>query len=514
MKITEITPKTEITNRKIRLAAYGRVSSNSTQQEHSFAAQVQYFSQYVKEHPEYELVDIYADEGITGTEMDKRDELNRLLRDCKMGKIDRIVCKSLSRFARNTEELLTMIRMLKEFGVSIYFEDKDIDSDKLNMEMIVTFPAMAAQQESEAISGNLRWSYQKRMESGKFTCTYPAYGYDLINGELVINEKEAIIIRRTFELYMQGNGIQAIANIYNSEKLPRRHNKQLWHAGTIRYILTNEKYIGDSLTQKCYTTDSLPFRRKRNNGMFPKYYVEHDHEGIVSRETFDTAQALLKSRKNEQKKISYPLSGKLRCAECGSKFRRHQLGEIRYWICMKTASGRETCRSRRIRESGVYEAFICMIYKLKKYRTSLLGTVIDIIENTDMPKSKEKLARLDKEIADISAKKLVMTKLFTGGAISVEDWNTHNAALTSKLTNLRRKRREIIQTCKSEDEQALIHLNEILADYQMTSKFDCDLFEEIVDEIIVDSSNQLTFILYGGLTLTEMIPEHERCHVL
>ena len=181
---------------------------------------------------------------------------------------------------------------------------------------------------------------------------------------------------------------------------------------------------------------------------------------------------------------------------------------------MKTASGRETCRSRRIRENGVYEAFICMIYKLKKYRTSLLGTVIDIIENTDMPKSREKLARLDKEIADISAKKLVMTKLFTGGAISVEDWNTDNAALTSKLTNLRRKRREIMQTCKSENELALIHLNEILADYQMTSKFDGELFEEIVDEIIVDSSSQLTFILYGGLTLTEMIPEHERCHVL
>ena len=156
MRIIDITPTPEDIRRMIRFAGYGRVSTKSEEQEHSLAAQILYFTNYAKEHPGYELVDVYADEGITGTDMEKRDELNRLLRDCRMGKIDRIICKSLSRFARNTEELLHMIRMLKEFGVSIYFEDKDIDSDKLNMEMIVTFPGMAAQQESETESVSQR----------------------------------------------------------------------------------------------------------------------------------------------------------------------------------------------------------------------------------------------------------------------------------------------------------------------------------------------------------------------
>ena len=159
MKITEITTVKQQITTKIRLAAYCRVSSDSADQLHSFAAQIRYYSEYTAKHPEYELVDIYADEGLTGTEMKKRDELNRLIRDCKKGLIDRIIVKSVSRFARNTEELLVTLRMLTDLGVSVYFEEQGIDSSKLNMEMIVTFPGMAAQQESVNISGNMRWSY-------------------------------------------------------------------------------------------------------------------------------------------------------------------------------------------------------------------------------------------------------------------------------------------------------------------------------------------------------------------
>lgn len=220
MKIIDITPQADRQRRKIRLAGYCRVSTKSEDQEHSLAAQILYFTNYAKEHPEYELVDVYADEGITGTDMEKRDDLNRLLRDCRMGKIDRIICKSISRFARNTEELLHMMRMLKEFGVSIYFEDKDIDSDKLNSEMFVTFPGMAAQQESEAISGNVRWSIQKRMKTGDFNCTFAAYGFDQKNGELIVKEDEAEVVRKIFYMYLQGNGLQTIANRLNAEGVP------------------------------------------------------------------------------------------------------------------------------------------------------------------------------------------------------------------------------------------------------------------------------------------------------
>ena len=185
----------EQSRRLIRLAPYTRVSSGSDDQLHSFAAQVKYYTEYAAAHPEYELVDIYADEAVTGTRMDKRDDLNRLLRDCRKGKIDRIITKSVSRFARNTTELLTMVRGLKELGVSIYFEEQGIDTAAIDLEMILTFPGMAAQKESETISENMRWSYQKRMESGDFNCCKAAYGYELIDGQLYINEAEAPDLR-------------------------------------------------------------------------------------------------------------------------------------------------------------------------------------------------------------------------------------------------------------------------------------------------------------------------------
>lgn len=211
--ITEITAKRRETAEPIRLAAYCRVSSDSDDQKHSYAAQVRHYTEYTQKNPQYILVDIYADEGITGTSMKKRDDFNRLMQDCRKGKIDRIVVKTISRFARNTEEFLAALRMLSSLGISVLFEEQGIDTSKLNGEMIVTLPAMAAQQESVAISENIRWSYQKRMESGEFNCCCPPYGYDMEDGNLIINESEAAIIRRIFDMYLQGYGIKAINDV-------------------------------------------------------------------------------------------------------------------------------------------------------------------------------------------------------------------------------------------------------------------------------------------------------------
>lgn len=292
MNVIEITAEKKPAQDTIRLAAYCRVSSDSEDQLHSFAAQIRYYKDYERRHPQYRLVDIYADEGITGTCMDKRDDLHRLIRDCKKGLIDRIIVKSVSRFARNTQELLATIRFLKDIGVSVYFEEQGIDTDKLNSEMIVTFPGMAAQQESESISGNMRWSYKKRMESGDFNCCAPAYGFDLIDGNLVINETEAVVVRRIFSMYLQGYGKQAIANKLNEESVPRRHGTKLWYAFGIDYMLNNERYMGDALLQKKYTTDTLPFKKVKNRGERPKYYVENANPAIVSRETYTAVQEL------------------------------------------------------------------------------------------------------------------------------------------------------------------------------------------------------------------------------
>ena len=335
MNIIDITPIIQKKNEKIRLAPYCRVSRDTEDQLNSFAAQIRYYSEYTKNHPEYEIVDIYADEGLTGMEMDKRDDFLRLVRDCKKGLIDRIIVKSVSRFARNTIEILETLRELKKCGVSVYFEEQGIDTEKLNMEMIITFPGMAAQQESEAISGNVRWSYQKRMQSGEFNCTCPAYGYNLVNGEMVINEDEAKVVRRIFELYLSGKGLQAIAGIFNEEQVPRRYGRTHWHHNTIRYILTNERYKGDALLQKKYTTDTLPYRLKLNKGEKTQYYVENSHVPIIDKKTFEKAQELLKTRKNEEHaRKSNVLSGNVRCPDCGGTFRRHEKNGKVYWFCM------------------------------------------------------------------------------------------------------------------------------------------------------------------------------------
>ena len=219
MNLTELIARTpDADERLIRIAPYCRVSSDSADQLHSFAAQIRYYTEFVKSDPRYRLVDVYADEGVTGTSMEKRDEFNRLIRDCRKGKVDRVITKSVSRFARNTEELLTVIRTLKECGVSIYFEEQGIDTDRISNEMIVTFPGMAAQQESETISKNLRWGIRKRMQTGEYIGSGAPFGYRMVNGQLVICEKEAQTVRRIFDLYLQGYGKLRIARLLMRKK--------------------------------------------------------------------------------------------------------------------------------------------------------------------------------------------------------------------------------------------------------------------------------------------------------
>ena len=367
MNVIDITAKQRERNTPIRFAAYCRVSSDSDDQLHSFAAQIRYYKGYEYQHPNHTLVDIYADEGLTGTSMEKRDEMHRLIQDCKREKIDRIITKSVSRFARNTPELLTLLRLLKELGVSVYFEEQDIDTDKLNMEMIVTFPGMIAQQESESISGNMRWSYKKRMESGEFNCCTPAFGYDLVDGELIVNESEACVIRMIYEMYLSGVGKQNIARCLNAQGIRGRYGKEKWHHNTITYILNNVRYIGDALLQKSYTTETLPFRRYKNNGVLPQYYVENSHPSIISKEEFEAAQSLQKIRRSESykpKKV-YPLTRMMRCPECGRTFRRQVVTGVASWLCSAQATGETDCESRRIKESAVYSAVSVLVYTLQ-----------------------------------------------------------------------------------------------------------------------------------------------------
>lgn len=446
--------------------------------------------------------------------MAKRDDLHRLIRDCKKGLIDRIIVKSVSRFARNTSELLTTIRFLKDIGVSVYFEEQGIDTDKLNSEMIVTFPGMAAQQESEAISGNMRWSYKKRMESGEFNCCAPAYGFNLVDGSLVVNETEAAVIRRIFDLYLQGYGTLAIAKMLNEDGIPRKHGYEKWLPSSINYVLNNERYMGDALLQKSYTTETLPFRKMKNDGRLPQYYVENSNPAIVSRETFQAAQNLLRSRKTERcKRKSYPLTGKLRCPECGRVFRHQVVNGKAHWICSCRSSGATDCQHRHVREDIVYEIFTDMVIKLKTYRTVLLGTLIHQMESMQdrTSRNQERIRQIDKEIADLGAKNHIIARLHTSGAMNAADYAMQSSEIGNRLTELRIERRQ--KLTEDEDDQLLAtlkDLNGILDEYEPTVEFDNGLFDEIVESITVDNSEQLTFKLIGGIALTEQIPKKGR----
>lgn len=513
--ITEITSKQQEA-KIIRLAAYCRVSSDSEDQLHSFAAQIRYYTEYTQRDPKYRLVDIYADEGITGTSMEKRNEFHRLLRDCKKGLIDRIIVKSVSRFARNTEELLATLRMLSEYEVSVYFEEQGIDTAMMNSEMIVTFPGMAAQQESVAISANMRWSYKKRMESGEFNCCSPAYGFNLVNGQLEINKSEAAVVQRIFNLYLQGIGTISIANMLNDEGIARRYNQKKWYASSIRYILNNERYMGDVLLQKSCTTESLPFKKVTNIGQQPQYYVENSNPAIVSRETYQAVQSLQRERRTNtvRQKSVYPLTGILRCPECGRAFRRQIVREKAYWICGGLSSGATKCKSIRLQEDEVYSSFQIMIMKLFENREYLLGSLIKQIEEMQYRTSgsQERIKELDKEIADLGTQNLLLARLHTKGILNASDYAKQSSDLGNKITELRIERRK--KFSEDEDDELLDELktlDRLLNETETEWEFNGELFEQIVVSITAKSNSELTFKLLGGIELTEKISEKGRC---
>ena len=516
MQITEITPKINQKTEKIRIAPYCRVSSDSADQIHSFVAQIRYYSDYEKENPQYQIVDIYADEGITGTEMEKRDEFNRMIRDCQRGKIDRIITKAVSRFARNTEELIATLRVLKDLGVSVYFEEQGIDTQQLNMEMIVTFPGMAAQKESETISGNVRWGVKKRMESGEYITPRPPYGYKNLNGSMIIDQEQTCVIRRIFNLYLQGTGIQQIANMLNLEKIPspNYNGSKRWSFSTLRYILKNEKYIGDSLLHKRYTTETLPYRRKHNHGEKEMYYVENSHPAIISREIFGKVQKLLgeKTCKKGRENTSV-FAKKIRCPECGGLFQKKTTRGKRYWCCSLNAVTGE-CKSRRIREEMLYETFTVMAYKLKENRQALLENLILQLEDLRNRTSDnvQRVRQIDKEIADLSAKNLVVTRLHTNGIIGVAEYSMQTSEIENKISALRVERKKKL----TEDENNMFldevrELNEIIKNHEPSSVFNEELFEKIVEKIVVEDSSRITYYLIGGIALTEEIKEKGRC---
>ena len=510
MNVTEIKPIEAAGTQKIRLAIYCRVSSDSEDQLHSFTNQIRYYSTYVQGHPEYTLVDIYADEGITGTSMEKRDEMNRLLADCKCGRIDRIIVKSVSRFARNTEELLLSVRMLKEIGVSVYFEEQGIDTAKLSAEMILTMPGVVAQQESISISENMRWSYRKRMERGEFNCCTPAYGFRRIDKILVIFEKEARVVRWMFRLALRGIGRQSIANLLTAKNIPTPSGGKTWSYPSVDQILRNPRYMGDAILQGRYTTQTLPFKRKVNKGELPKYYVENANPAIVTREVFEAVQILLEKRRGSSyaQRNRYPFSGILYCPDCGKTFRRQTTNGKAYWLCAARAAGKTNCRSIRFPEERLEDTFTLLLHKLRDNRESLVESLIQKTEEFYHTRhaNTEEIQRIDKEVADLTAKNHLLVKLYQQQAMGAEDYHQRVNEITRRILALRRKRSRLLY-CAEESQHLgeLRALSGLLKGSDNSWTFNSEIFLELVDKMRVISRENITFEILGGIPLTEQV---------
>ena len=322
---------------KLRVAAYARVSSASDDQLNSFAAQNRYYADLISGKENWSMVDIYADEGITGTSAEKREDFQRLLADCHRGLIDRILVKSISRFARNTTECLETIRELKALGISIYFEKENINTMESDSEILITMLGAFAQAESESISANVRWGKRQAMREGKAIIQYKRlYAYEKgEDGMPQIIPEQADVVRSIYDRYLTGASLRMLKDWLESEQIPNVAGGAEWTISSIRSILTNEKYCGDVLLQKTYISDCISRKVIRNTGQLPMYLVENHHDGIVDRKTFDAVQAEMARRnagKSPSKKNAptgmtsyaskYALSERLVCGECGTLYRR------------------------------------------------------------------------------------------------------------------------------------------------------------------------------------------------
>ncbi len=299
VRVTEIPAAVAVKTAPRRAAAYARVSTDHEDQLTSYAAQVEYYTDYIKEREDLEFVGIYADEGISGTSTKHREGFKRMIADALAGKIDLIITKSVSRFARNTIDSLTTIRLLKEHNVECWFERENIHTFDSRGELLLTIMAGIAQEESRSISENCKWGQRRRFEKGEVSVPFKRFlGYDRgEDGGLVINEEQAVIVRRIYDEFLNGATPYSIAKALTADKIPTPGGKEVWSRGVVKSILTNEKYKGDALLQKVFTVDYLTKRKKKNNGELTRYYVEGSHEAIIPPEVWESVQAEFERRK-------------------------------------------------------------------------------------------------------------------------------------------------------------------------------------------------------------------------
>ena len=506
-RVITIPAASQENTRKLRVAAYARVSSNSEDQKHSFAAQNAYYSKLITDDPNWELADIYADQGITGTSIDKRDDFLRMMEDCRKGRIDRILVKSSSRFARNAKESLEAVRELAALGVSVYFEEQNIDTAQVSGEVLIAIFAALAQRESEAISKRRRWSYQVQMKKGQFNTCQAPIGYRLDGRELEVIPEEAKVVQRIFREYLSGRNSRELARMLNEENVLGLD----WKYNTIDYILQNERYAGNALLQKRYTTDTLPFCLKKNRGERPQYFVEDINEAIVSQEIFDKAQALRRERRVAQGQMHNKVSQHMRCS-CGSPIRAKQVRDRWYWVCC-WHDERHTCPLMPIPEEEVEQAFLRLYYRLKHYGIDVLTQLISDLYavRTGSLLWSENIVEINKQISDIASQERLLTQLKQQGSVDPDIFISRGNLLAERRRELKLQKERIL---RSEEDHTIQQTQDMLdvleSGPDWLDDFDEQLFSDLVEKIVVINNEKLCFRLLNGLEVTEKIERTQR----
>lgn len=385
--VQEYVPNLVVMTRKKRVCAYARVSGDRDEAFHSLSAQVSYYQKKIADNPDWEFVEVFSDRGITGTK-DKREGFQAMLTACREGKVDIVLAKSITRFARNTVILLETIRELKKLGVDVHFEEEHIETLSYSGELLISILAARAQEESRSASENQLWRIKKSYEQG-IPVTGNCLGYRLVGHQFLIDEDEEKIVRRIYSMYLSGMGCTAIAKKLTDENIKNHHGEVVWSQSGIRKILMNEKYVGDLVLQKVYSTDYITKRHEYNNGERPKYTVTDAHDPIIDRETFDKVQAEMKRRQEDHlpsylEKPSYPFSGLIRCGKCGSVYKHKVLVNKNrpkrfVWSCTKLEKlGRKYCDAQMLPDN-ILRQKICEILGIKNVEDVVASDYIEKI---------------------------------------------------------------------------------------------------------------------------------------
>lgn len=510
-RITKIDAAAKET-KKLRVAAYARVSTDSADQLVSLDAQKEHYEQVIKNCPNWEFAGLYYDEGVSGTKMAKRDGLLRMLADCERGLIDYILVKSISRFSRNTVESVETVRRLSAMGIYIFFEKENIDTGKMEGEMMLSIMSSLAEDESRSLSENNKWSIQKRFQNGTYVIGTPAYGYKNVDGKMVIDEEKAAIVRRMFASVMEGKSGAKIASELQAEGIPTARGGK-WQSSVIIGMIRNETYIGVAVFQKTYKDDQ--FNSHVNHGERGMYRIEGHHDPIVSEEVFLAANTAVDNNAKEKGvvrnsgkySVRYALSGKIFCGECGGKCKRKKIyGDIWYG-CETHARESKKCRQLPVRADMVEAAFVNMMNKLIYGRDAVLLPMSGRLLGGGDKEIIDRLAEINTELDAVAERRQAADKFFAKGLLDA-------AVYREELDELARKEKELhtvragIEGDPNLDSDRQRALNELLrytAKAELLTAFSDEVFTKHVDRVIIFSRKEVGFAMKCGPVFRERI---------